>query len=130
MTEKHITEKHHDTFDGLRHFDENGNKFWLARQLAKVLEYSEYRHFLPVIERPRKACLNSDREPEDHFEDILEMVEIGSRAKRELPDVYSVRPELVEGPFELLDHGLRQFGKLTAQPERFRHASPKRMGHA
>ena len=87
MTKKHIVEKHHATFDGLRHFDEDGNEFWLARQLAKVLEYSEYRHFLPVIERARQACQNSGRAPEDHFEDILEMVEIGSGARRELPDV-------------------------------------------
>jgi len=34
----------------------------------------------------------------------------------------SVRPELVEGPSELVDHGLRQFGKITAQPERITHA--------
>lgn len=87
MKEKHITEKHHATFDGLRHFDEDGNEFWLARQLAKILEYSEYRHFLPVVDRAREACRNSGRAPEDHFEDILEMVEIGSGAKREIPDV-------------------------------------------
>lgn len=87
MTEKHITEKHHATFDGLRHFDEDGNEFWLARQLGKILEYSEYRHFLPVVDRAREACRNSGRAPEDHFEDILEMVEIGSGARRELPDV-------------------------------------------
>lgn len=87
MTENQITEKHHATFDGLRHFDENGNEFWLARQLAKVFEYSEYRHFLPVLVKARQACRNSDREPEDHFEDTLAMVDIGSGAKRELPDV-------------------------------------------
>ena len=26
-------------------------EYWLARPLAKVLDYSEYRHFLPVVER-------------------------------------------------------------------------------
>jgi DNA-damage-inducible protein D len=87
MTEKHITEKHHATFDGLRHFDEDGNEFWLARQLGKILGYSEYRHFLPVVERARLACRNSERNPKNHFEDILEMVEIGSGARRELPDI-------------------------------------------
>jgi hypothetical protein len=141
MTDKHIAEKHHLTFDGLRHFDEQGNEFWLARQLAKVLEYSEYRHFLPVVERARQACLNSGRTPEDHFEDILEMVEIGSGARREVEDVRfsryigewgqkSVRPELVEGPSELVGHRLRQFDKLTAHPERFNQAHPERIIHA
>jgi len=87
MTEKHIAKQHHATFEGLRHFDENGNEYWQARQLAKVLEYSEYRHFLPVLERAREACRNSGRNPEDHMEDILDMVEIGSGAKRQVADV-------------------------------------------
>lgn len=87
MTEKRIAEKHHATFESLRHVDADGNEYWLARQLAKVFDYSEYRHFLPVIDRAREACRNSDRVPEDHFEDILEMVEIGSGARRELADV-------------------------------------------
>jgi len=86
MTEKHIIDTHHATFEGLRRI-ENGNEYWLARQLARVLEYSEYRHFLPVLARAREACRNSGRDPEDHFEDILEMVDIGSGARRELPDV-------------------------------------------
>jgi DNA-damage-inducible protein D len=87
MKEKAIAEKHHATFEILRHFDGNGNEYWLARQLAKVFEYSEYRHFLPVVERAREACRNSGRLPEDHFEDILEMVEIGSGAKRRIEDI-------------------------------------------
>jgi DNA-damage-inducible protein D len=87
MTEKQIVEQHHATFESIRHVDEKGNEFWNARQLAKVLEYSEYRHFLPVIERAREACRKSGREPDDHFEDILEMVGIGSGAKRQIEDV-------------------------------------------
>lgn len=87
MTDKQIVEQHHATFESIRNVDDNGNEFWNARQLAKVLEYSEYRHFLPVIERAREACRNSGKEPADHFEDILEMVEIGSKAKRQVEDV-------------------------------------------
>lgn len=87
MTEKHIVEKHHATFEGLRRTDESGNECWQARPLLKILDYSEYRHFLPVIERAKEACRNSGREVDDHFEDILDMVDIGSGAKRELPDV-------------------------------------------
>jgi DNA-damage-inducible protein D len=87
MTEKQILNQHHATFESIRSVDEEGNEFWSARQLSRVLEYSEYRHFLPVIERAREACRNSGREPADHFEDILNMVEIGSGAKRQLEDV-------------------------------------------
>ncbi|MFA5016782.1 MAG: DNA damage-inducible protein D [Methylobacter sp.] len=87
MTNKRILEQHHATFDSIRQQDEEGNEYWLARPLAKVLNYSEYRHFLPVLERAKEACRNSNQAVEDHFEDVLAMVEIGSGAKRELPDI-------------------------------------------
>lgn len=87
MTEKQIEALHHATFESIRKLDEDGNEYWLARQLSRVLEYSEYRHFLPVIERAREACRNSGRDSADHFEDILDMVEIGSGAKRQVEDV-------------------------------------------
>ena len=87
MSDKKITPQHHATFESIKHSDDQGNEFWLARPLAKVLDYSEYRHFLPVVERARAACRNSNQAEADHFEDILDMVEIGSGARRELPDV-------------------------------------------
>jgi DNA-damage-inducible protein D len=87
MRDNDIVKNQHETFESIRHFDEQGNEYWLARQLAKVLEYSEYRHFLPVIEKAKEACANSNHPVKDHFEDILEMVEIGSRAKRPIRDV-------------------------------------------
>lgn len=87
MTEKRIVEQHHETFEGMRQFDAEGNEFWIARQLAKVLEYSEYRHFQPVIERAKESCRNSGHAVEDHFEDVLDMVDIGSGAKRQIADI-------------------------------------------
>lgn len=87
MSNKRISEQHHANFDSIRQQDEEGNEYWLARPLAKVLDYSEYRHFLPVLERAKEACRNSNQAVEDHFEDVLAMVEIGSGAKREVSDV-------------------------------------------
>lgn len=84
MTGKNIEAQHHATFEDIRHLDEAGNEYWLARQLARVLDYSQYRHFLPVMERAREACRNSGQRAEDHMEDILTMVEIGSGARREV----------------------------------------------
>lgn len=87
MSNKRIAEKHHVTFESIRQQDAEGNEYWSARKLAKVLEYSEYRHFQPVIERAREACKGSGNAVADHIEDILDMVDIGSGAKREVPDV-------------------------------------------
>ena len=87
MTEKRIANQHHLTFEGIRQLDSGGNEYWSARKLGKVLDYSEYRHFLPVIERAREACLKSGFALADHIEDMLDMVEIGSGAQREIADV-------------------------------------------
>lgn len=87
MTAKRIVKQHHDTFEGIRQLDADGNEFWIARQLAKVLEYSEYRHFQPVIERAKESCRNSGHTVDDHFEDVLDMVDIGSGAKRQIADI-------------------------------------------
>jgi DNA-damage-inducible protein D len=87
MADSRIAKLHHATFEGIRNVDADGNEFWLARPLGKVLDYSEYRHFLPVVERAREACRNSGQPEADHFEDILDMVEIGSGARRELANV-------------------------------------------
>ncbi len=74
-------------FNDIRCTDKDGTEFWTARLLGKLLGYSEYRHFLPVIEKARAACRNSGHEPADHFEDILEMVPIGSGAARQMDSV-------------------------------------------
>ena len=87
MPDKPIVEQHHATFESIRQFDAAGHEFWLARPLARVLDYSEYRHFLPVLERAREACRNSRQALTDHFEDVLDMVEIGSGARRQVEDV-------------------------------------------
>lgn len=84
---KKITNQHHASFEGIRQRDEASHEFWSARQLAKALEYSEYRHFLPVIAKAQEACKHSGYSPSDHFEDILEMVNIGSGAKRKVEDI-------------------------------------------
>jgi DNA-damage-inducible protein D len=47
----------------------------------------QYRHFLPVLERAREACINSGQPVDDHMEDVLTMVDIGSGARREIEDV-------------------------------------------
>lgn len=84
---KEISKQKSTLFEQIKRTDEQGNEFWSARDLAKVLEYSEYRHFIPVIERAREACNNSGQHTADHFEDILEMVSIGSGAQRSTESV-------------------------------------------
>lgn len=77
----------HQSFEQMKQIDESGVEYWSARHLSKLLDYSEYRHFLPVLVRAKEACSKSGYATEDHFEDVLGMVTIGSGAQRELQDV-------------------------------------------
>jgi DNA-damage-inducible protein D len=61
-------------FEQIKEIDENGNEYWGARKLSKILDYSEFRHFLPVIERAKEACNKSNYNVEEHFEDYLEQL--------------------------------------------------------
>ncbi|MDE3144089.1 MAG: DNA damage-inducible protein D, partial [Bacteroidota bacterium] len=85
--ENKISNQNQTVFEQIKRVDENKNEFWTARDLSKVLEYSEYRHFNPVITRAKEACRNSGYAVLDHFEDILEMVSIGSGAERKINDI-------------------------------------------
>lgn len=74
-------------FEQIKQIDENGNEYWTARKLAKILEYTDFRNFLVVIEKAKEACINSGQSVKDHAVDFNEMVVIGSGAQREMKSV-------------------------------------------
>ena len=78
-------------FEQIRKVDDKGNEYWTSRDMAKVLEYSEYRHFVPVVDKARMACKISGHNVNDHFEEYLDMIEIGKGGLREIE---SVKPKL------------------------------------
>ena len=63
-------------FEQIRKIDKRGNEYWTARDMAKVLEYTDFRNFLSVIDKAKEACKNSGQNVSYHFEDILEVVPI------------------------------------------------------
>jgi DNA-damage-inducible protein D len=85
--ENELTNSNQTVFEQIRETDENGNEFWTARKISKVLEYAEYRNFIPVIERAKVSCKNSGQLIENHFVDYHEMVGIGSGAERQMESV-------------------------------------------
>jgi DNA-damage-inducible protein D len=74
-------------FEKARKIDENENEYWSSRELGKILGYSEYRNFIPVIEKAKVSCSNSGQEIEYHFVDFHEMITIGKTAKREMESI-------------------------------------------
>ena len=75
-----------NTFERIKRVSPEGHDFWSARDLARVLEYTDFRNFIAVITKAREACAKSGHAVSDHFVDINEMVSIGSGAQRALED--------------------------------------------
>lgn len=73
------------TFESIKHINEYGQEFWYARELARVLEYKDFRNFEQSIFKAMDACKNSGYDIADHFGDATEMVEIGLGAQRGFP---------------------------------------------
>lgn len=79
-------EKYTDSvFESIKHINEYGQEFWYARELAKALEYKDFRNFEQSIFKAMDACKNSGYNISDHFGDATEMVSIGSGAERGFP---------------------------------------------
>lgn len=75
-----------NTFERIRRVSAAGADFWRARELARVLEYTDFRNLISVINKAREACANSGHTVSDHFVEFNEMVSIGSGARREVED--------------------------------------------
>ncbi len=86
-----LTKKATATFESIKRVDENGVEYWLSRDLAKILEYADYRNFIAVINKAKEACSNSGNDVLDHFGDITEMVTIGSGAQRPIDTIKLTR---------------------------------------
>ena len=55
------------TFEDIKHIDEDGIEYWYARELQAVLGYTEWRKFENVIKKAKEACKNSNSNVFEHF---------------------------------------------------------------
>ena len=75
-------EVNNSSFEKIKHIDEYGNEYWLARELQQILGYRQWRSINDLIERAKTACRESKNNIDDHFAVQRKMVDIGSDAKR------------------------------------------------
>lgn len=95
-------------FDDIKHVDENGNEYWLARELQGVLQYAKWENFHKVIKTAQIACKISKQSISDHFSEVKKMVEMPTKPKKNaenlgFPDVGKTKMKAI------LDYRLTRF---------------------
>jgi len=86
MEEVSISKNQPVVFEEIKRINEYQSEYWSARQLAKALEYKDYRNFETVLKKAKEACKNSGQSVKDHFGDVTDMIEVGKTASREITD--------------------------------------------
>ena len=76
-----LAEYSEQTFENIKHYTEDGQEFWYARELQAVLEYAEWRNFQNVINKAKVAAQNSGFDPNDDFVDVNKIVHAGATHK-------------------------------------------------
>ena len=83
---KELKEYAEKLFEDIKYIDENGNEYWLARELQEVLEYKEWRKFNNVINKAKIACHNSKVRLEEHFVQVDKTIKMPRNASKIIND--------------------------------------------
>ena len=75
-----------ETFEDIKHIDEEGTEFWYARELAKTLEYTDWRNFVKVINKAKEACVKSANNLDEHLVEVNRVLKVGNNAEMEVYD--------------------------------------------
>lgn len=80
-------EKYSDqTFESIKHSNEAGVDYWLARELCRVLQYADWRNFENAIFKAMDACKTSGYSVDDHFGEATTFTNLANGAVRKISD--------------------------------------------
>ncbi len=78
------------TFEDIRQ-EKDGMEFWYARDLQKVLWYSEWRNFEKVISKAKESIETQSGTIDLHFVEVNKMADLGAGTQREIQDIVLTR---------------------------------------
>ena len=78
--------KENQTFESIKHIDENNIEFWYAREIMFILEYSKWQNFEKTIGKAKISCENSGISAFEHFTDASKTIKMPKGAKKEVKD--------------------------------------------
>ena len=73
-------------FENIKHVNEYGQEFWYARDLQKILEYTEWRNFTKVIDRAKDACNGAGHEVSECFVEVNKTSEMPNGGTKQIND--------------------------------------------
>ena len=87
LTEEEKTNYTESLFESIKHVNDYGEEFWYARELQKVLEYSEWRNFSKVIDKAIVSCNTSKNNALHHFVEVNKTIKMPKSATKEIEDI-------------------------------------------
>ena len=73
-------------FESIKHIDEDGGEYWLARELMVVLNYTQWRRFNETINKAITSCENSDIDINRQFANVGKLSINVKGGKRKIVD--------------------------------------------
>ena len=89
--ENNLINKTEEDFESIKHVDEDGVEFWLARELMAMLEYSKWGNFEKTINKAKESCENSDVSVFEHFADVGKTIKMPKGAEKTIADLKLTR---------------------------------------
>lgn len=78
-------------FDAIRQVTEDGQEFWSARELQKLLGYTKWERFEDAIERAKISCKITGQNPDEQFPDAGKPIISGKGRTQEARDYHLSR---------------------------------------
>lgn len=72
-------------------YEESGIEYWLARDVQRLLEYTQWRNFEQVIEKAKISCQNAGQNPAHHFANVSKTIAMPKGAEKEIDDYMLTR---------------------------------------
>jgi DNA-damage-inducible protein D len=76
----------YEQFENIKRIRSDGSEYWSARELAPVLDYTEWRNFTKVIDKAMLACSNSGHDIAYHFVDVNKTIKMPKTAEKQVAD--------------------------------------------
>lgn len=70
-------------FENIKKTNEFGQEYWSARDIYKLLGYTQFNKFIPAINRAKEACKNSNQPTNHHFTHVSVLITIASGTIKE-----------------------------------------------